>query len=103
MATVKISGLRPGSGNVTVEGEITAKEEPREVVTRYGKKTRVANAVLKDESGEVQLSLWGDDIEKVNIGDKISIENGWISEFKGNLQISAGKFGKINVLGAGGE
>jgi replication factor A1 len=86
-----------------VSGEITAKEEPREVVTKYGKKARVANAVLKDDSGEVTLSLWGDDIEKINVGDKITIENGWISEFKNNMQISVGKYGKLSIEGASSE
>lgn len=95
---MKISEVSAGVSNFFVEGEITAKDEPREVTTRYGKKTRVANATLKDDSGEILLSLWGDDIEKVNVGDKIKIENGWVSEFKGNLQLSIGKFGKMEKL-----
>ena len=41
--------------------------------------------------------MWGDDIDRVKDGDKIAIENGWVSEFKGTPQISAGKYGKINV------
>ena len=98
MAEVKISELRPGIGNVTISGEVTAKDEPREVVTKYGKKVRVANAILKDDSGEITLSLWEDDVDKLNVGDKISIENGWISEFKGNLQVSIGKYGKLTML-----
>jgi replication factor A1 len=95
---MKISELKAGTGNANVDAEVTAVEEPREVVTKFGKRTRVANATIKDESGEVTLSLWGDDIDKVSIGDKIKIENGWVSEFKGAKQISAGKFGKINVV-----
>jgi len=96
---MKISEVRPGTGNVSVEGEVTAKDEPREVVTRYGKKTRVANAVMKDDSGEITLSLWGDDIDKINVGDKVGIDNGWVSEFKGNLQLSVGKYGKLTING----
>lgn len=94
----KISELKPGTGNVTVEGEISELSEPREIVTRFGKRTRVADAKLKDEGGEITLSLWGDDIEKVAIGNKVKIENGWVSEFKGTPQLSCGKYGKMTVL-----
>ena len=95
---MKISELRAGVGNASVEGEVVAKDEPREVITKAGRKTRVANATLKDESGQITVSLWGDDIDKVQVGNKLSIENGWVSEFKGTLQISAGKYGKLNVV-----
>lgn len=96
---MKISELKPGTGNATIEiAEVTAIEEPRDVLTRFGKKTRVANATIKDDSGEITLSLWGDDISRIAIGDKIKIENGWVSEFRGNPQLSAGKYGKITKV-----
>ncbi len=94
----KISELKPGVGNVVVEASVTAISEPREVVTRFGKKTRVADATIKDDSGEITLTLWGDDVDKVGIGDKVKIENGWVSEFKGTSQLSAGKYGKMTVV-----
>jgi len=93
-----ISELKPGTGNVTVEAEVTAISEPRDVVTRFGKRTRVADATIKDASGEITLTLWGDDVEKVATGDKVKIENGWVSEFKGNPQLSCGKYGKMTVV-----
>lgn len=96
---VKISEVRAGSGNITVEGEIIAKEEPRDVVSKFGKRLRVCNATLQDDSGSILLSLWNDDIDKVNVGDRVLVENGWASEFKQQVQISAGKYGKITVLG----
>ena len=96
---VKISEVRAGSGNVTVEGEVVAKEEPRDVVSKFGKRLRVCNATLQDDSGSITLSLWNDDIDKISVGDKIQIENGWISEFKQQPQLSAGKYGKITVMG----
>lgn len=96
---MKISELKPGTGNATIEvAEVITIEEPRDVLTRFGKKTRVASATIKDESGEITLSLWGEDITKVAIGDKIKIENGWVSEFRGNPQVSAGKYGKITKV-----
>lgn len=96
---MKISDLKAGTGNVNLEAEVAELEEPREVVTRYGKRMRVANATLRDaDGGEIILSLWGDDIEKVSKGMRLRIENGWVSEYKGNLQLSTGKYGKLVVL-----
>ncbi len=95
---MKTSEVKAGTGNVSVQGEITAKDEPRDVLTKFGKRARVCSATLKDDAGEITLSLWNDDIDKVNVGDTISVENGWASEFKGNVQLSAGKFGKITKV-----
>lgn len=95
---MKISELKAGTGNVDITAEVIAIEEPREVVTKFGKKIRVANATIRDDSGEITLSLWGDEIDKVAIGDKVHIENGWVSEFKGTPQLSTGKYGKLTVL-----
>jgi replication factor A1 len=94
---VKIADVKAGTGNVNIEAEVVNVEEPREVLTKFGKRMRVANATIKDSSGEMTLTLWGDDIDRVKSGDAISIENGWVSEFKNNIQISAGKYGKINI------
>ncbi|OIO21172.1 DNA-binding protein [Candidatus Micrarchaeota archaeon CG1_02_47_40] len=95
---MKISELKAGTGNVNVEGEIAKLEEARDVVSKFGKKLRVANATLKDDSGEITLSLWGDDIEKVQEGAHVRVENGWVSEFKGAMQLSAGKYGKLTIV-----
>ena len=95
---MKISELKSGTGNVNITGELASLEAPRDVITKFGKKTRVANATVKDESGEIILSLWGEDADRFAQGDTIQIENGWVSEYKGNMQLSAGKFGKITKL-----
>jgi len=92
---MKISDLKAGTGNVNVSGEISEKEDAREVITKFGKKLRVASAKLKDDSGEIVLSLWNDDADGFAVGDKVKVENGWVSEFKNTPQLSAGKFGKI--------
>jgi len=95
---VKIANLKPGMKEIIIKGQIVSKDEPREVTTKYGKKIMLSNAIVEDESGSIQLSLWGEDSTKYKIGDNIIIENCYVSEFKGNLQITAGRNGKINLV-----
>lgn len=94
---MKIIEIQPGQGKIDVDLEIVSVDEPREF-DKFGKKLRVANAVAKDDSGEITLSLWNEDIDKVKQGMKIKIANGYCSEFKGERQLSAGKFGSISVV-----
>ncbi|MEM4133999.1 MAG: OB-fold nucleic acid binding domain-containing protein [Candidatus Micrarchaeia archaeon] len=93
----RIADLRPGM-NASIEGEVVSIEPSREVRTKFGKLIRVANATIADDSGQIIVTLWDKDIDKVSIGDKIKIENGWVSDFKGNLQITAGKNGKLEII-----
>ena len=92
-----IKDLKAREGNVDVVVEVVSKEEPREF-EKFGKTGKVCNAVIKDESGETKLTLWNDDIDKVNIGDKLHITNGYVNEWQGDLQLTTGKFGKLEVV-----
>ena len=92
---MKISELKANTGNASIEGEVISIEEPRDVMGKFGKRLRVASATLKDDSGEIVLSLWNDDADKFAQGDKVKITDGWVSEYKGQLRISAGRNGKI--------
>ena len=94
---MKIAELTAASRNVNITGTVTQKEEPREVNTRNGV-MKVANAVIEDDSGSMKLTLWGDETEKVNQGAKIKIENGFVKEWNGEIQLSVGKFGKLTIL-----
>lgn len=93
---MKISDLKEGLGRVNLEATIVKKEQPRAVTTRFGE-TQVANATLEDDTGRITLALWGNDAE-IAEGSRVRIENGFVSTFKSELQLSAGKFGKIVVV-----
>ena len=97
---MKINELQARQGNVEVEGVIAEVSEPREF-EKFGKKGRVANAQLKDESGQVKLSLWNEQIDQVKIGDRVKVSKGYVSEWQGELQLTTGKFGTLEVLGEG--
>ena len=59
---------------------------------------RVATAVISDGTGTIKLTLWGDQIAKVNINNTVKIENGYISTFRGEMQLNVGRYGKLSVL-----
>jgi replication factor A1 len=95
-----IKELKAGQGNVNVQGVITEVGEIR-VFNKFGRELRVANAILKDDSGTIKLTLWNDEADKYKEGNEIKIENGYVNEFQGEPQLTAGKFGKIVLLGEG--
>ncbi len=95
---MKIKELKPATGFDEIIVEVVTKGEPRAFASAQGQGT-VCNAAVKDEDGEeVSLTLWNDDYKKVNDGDKVKISNGWVSEYKGRIQISAGKKGTLEVI-----
>ena len=95
---MKISELKAGMRNVSVTGKVDSVGESRTVNLKAGGTNAVADAIISDESGSMKLSLWGDDIDKVRPGDRVSIENGYINTFKGENSINIGKFGKLNKV-----
>jgi replication factor A1 len=94
---VKISELKAGQGKIDIEAKVKSINEPR-VMEKYGKTLKVANAIVEDESGEIALTLWNDDVDKVKVGDTIKITNGYVSEFNSQKQLTSGKFGKLEVM-----
>jgi replication factor A1 len=82
--------------NVSVTGKVDSVGEPRTVNLKAGGTNNVADAVISDESGSIKLSLWGDDINKIRPGDRVSVENGYINTFKGENSLAVGKFGKLS-------
>jgi replication factor A1 len=96
----KISELQPGQGSVNIEVTVKSMEEPR-TFNKYGKDLKVANAIVTDGESEIKLTLWNDDVNKVKEGDKITITNGYVSEFQGEKQLTTGKFGKLEINGEG--
>lgn len=98
MDDLNISQLRDNMRKVEVSGKIVEKSEPREVTLRTGQKARVADLTLEDETGKVKLTLWDEQIDKVEVNDVVRIENGYVNSFRGEIRLNVGRFGKIEVL-----
>lgn len=70
---------------------------------KFGRAGRVTTAIAKDETGDIKLTLWNEDADKVKPGDKVKITNGYVSEWQGEKQLSTGKFGSLEILGESEE
>ena len=82
---------------INVQGKIERKGEVRTVTTKFGE-TKVCDAYLADDSGSIKLTLWADDTEKVKDGDTVSIEGGYTTTFRNEIQLNKGrKDGKLEV------
>ena len=92
----KVGDLTPQSKAVNVTAKVVSKTEIREIpMGRDGSAHKVSDALIGDETGVVYLTLWDDNIEKVNEGDTVRIENGYVTLFKGNIRLNIGKYGKL--------
>jgi len=95
---LKIRDLRNGMKNVSVEAKVVEKSEAHEVLSRFKDETyKVATAVIGDETGTIKLTLWNEQISQVNVNDTVKVENGYVSSFKGEIQLNVGRFGKLTV------
>jgi len=99
---MQIKDLKPKLGNVDIVIDVVDVGDAREF-NKFGKPGKVATAIAKDETGDVKLTLWNDDIEKVKAGDKVHLTNGYVNEWQGELQLTTGKFGTMEVLGSSSD
>jgi replication factor A1 len=94
-----IKDLREGMKRVNVEAKIVEKGNPREVTSRFKDETyRVADARIADETGSIKLTLWNEQIDQVNVNDNVKIENGYVTSFRGEVQLNVGKYGKLTIV-----
>lgn len=96
---MKIEELKDGMKRVNVVGKIVQKSDPREVRSRYKDETyRVADALIDDDSGTIKLTLWNEQIDRVNVNDRVKIDNGYITTFRGEIQLNVGRYGTLTIV-----
>jgi replication factor A1 len=97
----KVGELTPASRAVNVTAKVVSKSEIREIpMGRDGSPHKVCDALVGDATGSIYLTLWDDNIEKVNENDTVRIENGYVTLFKGNMRLNIGKYGKLEPAAA---
>jgi len=95
---MKISELKAGMNNISLRAKVVKVSEPRQVITKFGTQTTLVTAVLGDESGSIQMTLWGKQSEGIKEGSEVEISSAFTKEFRGELQIGLGRGGSIKVV-----
>lgn len=95
---MKIKDLQNGMKAVSVEAKVVEKSETREVMSRFKNEAlKVADAMIADDTGTIKLTLWNEQIDRINVNNIVKIENGYVTSFRGAIQLNIGKYGKLAV------
>ncbi|RLF17037.1 MAG: single-stranded DNA-binding protein [Thermoprotei archaeon] len=92
----RIADLKPGDRRVNVRFKVLKKMAEREVfIRRDFSRHRVAELLVGDDSGTIVLTLWDDNIDKVQVNESYRIENGYVTTFRGSPRLNVGRYGRI--------
>ncbi|MFH1072308.1 MAG: SOSS complex subunit B family protein [Nanoarchaeota archaeon] len=94
---MKVVDLSPKMPEVNLELEILEMDNIHKF-DRMGSSGKVCNALAKDDTGKVRLTLWNEQVDQCTVGDRIALSNGVVSEWQGALQVSAGRKGTIKKI-----
>ena len=95
---MRIGDIDTSSRRIDVSAQVKQLGEVRTVSLRDGSQAKVSDAVVMDETGQIQLSLWDDQIEKVKVGSHVRVENGYATSYRGRVQLNVGRYGRLTVL-----
>jgi replication factor A1 len=96
--TSKIADLKAGMKKISLKAEVLDIPKSKIVYTRYGTTACISNALIRDETGSMQMSLWNQQINTVHKGDVIDVKNGTVACFGGERQLRLGRSGSLSVI-----
>lgn len=94
---MKINEIKRGMSNIALQAKIVDISPPRQVQTKFGVRS-VADATLEDDSGQITLSLWENNITSVRVGDMVNVSGAYTTEFRDKLQLNIPRIGKIEIV-----
>jgi len=96
-----IADIIPGK-SYSVQGKVSEIGNLREFEREDGTESAIANLELKDETGSIKLTLWGDQayqIESLDVDSEIQIINAYAkSGLNDNIELSVGNRSRMVIL-----
>jgi len=96
-----IKSAKNQRSGINLTAIVSSIGDPRTINLKSGGTIDVAEAIITDgeaDEDKIKLALWGEDIPAVKIGDRIKITNGYTNSFKGEVSLTKGKFGQLEVV-----
>ena len=102
---IKIADLQAGD-KVNIQVRLVKPIDPKNDIKAFINKTdgsagKRCKTTVEDDSGKIQLTLFDKQIDLVlAMKDNawFSIENGYVKEWEGNLELVVGRYGKIEAV-----
>ena len=96
---MNIDDLTVESEDVEMEATIKEIKTPRAVSSKYGQK-RITLATLEDDTGEIEVTLWEEQIDAVRNkeGSRVRISGAYTRDWVGELQLNIPREGRIEVI-----
>lgn len=91
---MKVSELKPRA-SATVTVKVLKLGEAKQVTNKDGSLHKVSDVLVGDDTGSILMSLWDDNIGKVNENDVIDVNNGYVSVVRGSMRLTLGREGKM--------
>lgn len=97
MVEKNVEELDPEDDDIEITGEIAELPTPRAVSTQYGQK-KIVTCTFEDDTGEIDLTLWEEEIEAVEEGNRVKITGAYVREWADDIQLNIGRDGNIEVV-----
>ena len=94
---MNIRDLKSGIGSISLQAKVLYMGE-KKIIEKYGRKLAVLEIVIADKSGEIPLTLWNSDCDRVAVGNEVIISNADCNEWQGKRQLTLGKYGTMEVI-----
>jgi len=94
-----VRDLKPGMSHVNMTVKVIDVSESKQMVTSAGVEHEILELNVGDKSGSIKLVLWDEKIiPDLKTGDKVKIENGFVTSFKGVWRINVGRYGEAKKV-----
>lgn len=97
MTEKTVEELSPEDDDIEITGTIKELPTPRAVSTQYGQK-KIVTCVFEDDTGEIDLTLWEEEIEAIEEGADVEIEGAYVREWADDIQLNIGRDGNIEQV-----